>query len=293
MQPASSHPTEKTLALGDQILAYQCWGATQAPSKTIVALHGWQDNAASFDALAPLLTGNAQVIAVDLAGHGLSYHRSRDSGYNIWQDLKDIAALVEALKLSEFILMGHSRGAIISILYAATFPEQVSKLILLDGFLPEPVPAEEAPRQLARALIDSRILSLKAPRQYPSIDDALRVRMTGRLAMSKDAAKRIASRGLASRQGAYFWRSDLRLKGASEVKLTADHCRAFAEGIRCPCLLLKAADYPMAFDQGLVAANSRISVKTLPGGHHFHLEASHCQAVAEEVLAFLTSENRL
>lgn len=279
-----------TLVLGEHSLAYKCWGDIKDPAKTIVALHGWQDNAASFDLLAPVLSQYYRLIAVDLAGHGLSYHRSRDSGYNIWQDLRDINQLADALGLERFILMGHSRGAIISTLYGATFPRQVKKLVLLDGFLPEPVRPEEAPHQLARAILDNRVLGAKAPRLYASMEEALSSRMGGRLALSEDAARRIASRGLECKDDKYFWRADVRLKGASDIKLTAEHCRAFVQSIGCPSLLLKARDHQLTLESELVAANPYIRLKELPGGHHFHLEERFCQAVAENILTFLRQQ---
>jgi pimeloyl-ACP methyl ester carboxylesterase len=280
--------------LEGQPLAYKSWGSTScarnnSTQETIVALHGWLDNAASFDLLAPLLAEEHRVIAVDLAGHGLSYHRSRDSGYNIWQDLRDIDALVEFLGLEHFILMGHSRGAIISSLYAATLPQQVKSCILLDGFLPEPVVPENAPRQMAQALADSRVLTSKHSRRYPSRREALGARMRGSLALSEDAATLIANRGLTAKDGTYFWRSDMRLKGASEVKFSSEHCKAFAESIRCPALLLKAKDRGVEVDSQLLAAVPNLEFRELPGGHHFHLEANSHQAVAAEILKFIAA----
>ena len=62
-------------------LAVRIWGDPQAspdqPQHRWLALHGWADNAASFDRLAPMLVreGAACVVAIDAAGHGLSGHR--------------------------------------------------------------------------------------------------------------------------------------------------------------------------------------------------------------------------
>lgn len=285
---------ENTLMLGDQPLAYKSWNNTSCArnhgaQETIVALHGWLDNAASFDLLAPMLAQKHRVIAVDLAGHGLSYHRSRDSGYNIWQDLRDIDALVESLGLEHFILMGHSRGAIISSIYAATLPQQVKSCILLDGFLPEPVAPGNAPNQLAQALTDNKVLTSKQSRRYSSRREALGARMRGPLALSEEAATLVANRSLTVKDGTYFWRSDMRLKGASEVKFSSEQCRAFAEAIRCPTLLLKAKERGVEVDSQLLAAVPNLEFRELPGGHHFHLEATSHQAVAAEILKFIAA----
>ncbi|MBW2734427.1 MAG: alpha/beta hydrolase, partial [Deltaproteobacteria bacterium] len=39
-----------------------------------LGLHGWLDNATTFDMLAPLLPG-LDLVSLDLAGHGISEHR--------------------------------------------------------------------------------------------------------------------------------------------------------------------------------------------------------------------------
>ena len=60
------------------------------PTKKILCLHGWLDNAASFNRLAPLLLDSSspltdeqlqqpmEILALDFPGHGLSGHKSVD-----------------------------------------------------------------------------------------------------------------------------------------------------------------------------------------------------------------------
>ena len=74
--------TEQRLELpGGFTIAAKVWGdpaaAGGAPHDRWLALHGWADNAATFDALAPLLLqgGASAVVCIDAAGHGLSDHR--------------------------------------------------------------------------------------------------------------------------------------------------------------------------------------------------------------------------
>ena len=62
------------LLLPNLSLAARDWGPAAAPP--VLALHGWLDNAASFDRLAPLLDG-LRIVALDLPGHGRSVGRRR------------------------------------------------------------------------------------------------------------------------------------------------------------------------------------------------------------------------
>src|SRR5690625_7580011 len=91
----------------------------------VLALHGWLDNSASFNVLAPQLK-NLHLVALDLAGHGQSDHRPGSAPYNIWEDVAEIFAVADQLGWSRFALMGHSRGAMISMLAAGTFRERIS-----------------------------------------------------------------------------------------------------------------------------------------------------------------------
>ena len=64
---------ERELTIRGQRLSFKEWGSPDQP--TVLALHGWLDNANSFDALASQLPG-VHLIAVDLPGHGLSGSQS-------------------------------------------------------------------------------------------------------------------------------------------------------------------------------------------------------------------------
>ena len=101
-------PRERRFALPGLTLAAEIWGSPG--ERPIIASHGWLDNAGSFSLLAPLLPGY-EIVALDLAGHGLSGSRSPDSAYNLWQDVGDLLDVADAMGWQRFTLLGHSRGA--------------------------------------------------------------------------------------------------------------------------------------------------------------------------------------
>lgn len=268
--------------------AVRHWGA--AGGQPVLALHGWLDNCASFDFLAPLLQA-CRIAAPDLAGHGLTDPRSPDSAYNIWQDVGDIADLADALGWPSFSLVGHSRGGIIATLVAATFPERVCGLVLLDSLIPDPLEPARAPQQLAAALRDRRRLGSREPRLYENYEQAIRTRLRGPPELSRAATDAIAARGLEKTASGYRWRADPRLRGASEVKLSEAQCLAFIRGIRCPTLLLEAGGVRPGYHRRWAMENERIHVHTLPDApHHLHMDGD-VEAVAAAINAFLQSVN--
>ena len=117
-------PRERKFELPAYSLAAEVWGSPG--DRPILASHGWLDNAGSFELLAPLLPG-CEIVALDLAGHGSSGSRSVDSAYNLWQDVGDLLDVADELAWPRCTLLGHSRGAGISMLFAATFPERVDE----------------------------------------------------------------------------------------------------------------------------------------------------------------------
>jgi len=128
-------PVSKTWTIEGVQLAGLVFGPTDGVP--VLALHGWLDNAGSFETLAPLIS-NANIVAIDLPGHGLSDHRSPDSSYQVWDDLPQLFGLLDQLGWDKCILLGHSRGAMIATLMAAAMPERFTALITLDGMLPYP-----------------------------------------------------------------------------------------------------------------------------------------------------------
>ncbi len=240
--------------------------------RPVIALHGWLDNAASFSRLAPLLNG-VRIVALDLPGHGLSDHRPPGAGYNIWDYAYDILQTAEQFGWQRFSLLGHSLGGIVSVLLAGAMPERIERLALIDGVIPYTGEAESAPRKLGEALRALLAVERKRKPVYASFDQAVAARMKGVGAVSREAAERLAQRGLMPVPGGYTWRTDPRLMLPSPLRLTLAHAQAFAQRVECPTSLIIAR-------QGLMTDAKVIEfIDSLPfeshrlhGGHHLHLD---------------------
>jgi len=99
--------------------------------KPILCIHGITANCRCWDVMASGLSPVHRVMAMDLRGRGLS--DSPDSGYSIAHHCDDILALLDDLHLEKAVIMGHSLGAFISVVFGAEHPERVDRIILVDG----------------------------------------------------------------------------------------------------------------------------------------------------------------
>ncbi|XP_018495917.1 serine hydrolase-like protein [Galendromus occidentalis] len=127
-------------------LAAKVWGDPEKshPSRRIIAVHGWQDNANSFDPLMldaknglhRFLKEGVCVTSLDFSGHGLSSHLPPGSIYSQHTYAIDILTTAKFLEWNEFSLLGHSMGGGMGFYTAFLHPERVRKLAALDATFP-------------------------------------------------------------------------------------------------------------------------------------------------------------
>ncbi|XP_037702276.1 serine hydrolase-like protein 2 isoform X1 [Choloepus didactylus] len=123
--------SELKLAVPWGHIAAKAWGSLKGPP--VLCLHGWLDNANSFNRLIPLLPQDFYYVAMDFGGHGLSSHLSPGFPYYSQDFVCQIRRVAAALKWNRFSLMGHSFGGTVGGMFSCIFPEMVDKLILLDS----------------------------------------------------------------------------------------------------------------------------------------------------------------
>lgn len=119
---------EKTFDTGEVTIHYVEFPASGPP---LLLLHGltstWQNH---WTTIIPRLTPNWHVCACDFRGHGKS---GRVAGqYQFVDYARDTAALLRGCIHTPAVLVGHSLGAVASIIVAAQSPELVRAVVLLD-----------------------------------------------------------------------------------------------------------------------------------------------------------------
>lgn len=277
----AEHTEELRFEVNGHLIAAKVWGDAEDP--TVIALHGWLDNAATFNRLAPYLTG-IRLVALDLMGHGYSDHRPSSMPYYIWDNVLDVLGVAEQLGLEQFELLGHSMGASIATLVAGAFPERIKGLTLIEGIAPLVTEPEQTAEQLALAITKRKRMQSRKQKPYVSIDDAVTARINGRFPVDGEAARWLVERGIIQRQDGFYWRSDPSLVLPSIVRMSEPQVESFLRRVTAPVFLILG-------DKGLEQSERRISllqnivVKTVSGGHHLHLEPQAALQIAKLIEA--------
>jgi pimeloyl-ACP methyl ester carboxylesterase len=265
-------------------IACRTWGKKENPP--VLALHGWLDNANSFEAIANYLQEQYYFIAVDLPGHGLSSHLPIGVHYHFIDGLFTIIQIIKALKLNKVHLLGHSLGACLGSLLAGIAPDYISSLSLIEGLGPLTSPAESTADQLSHFASNLNINNKSPPKGYKNFESAAQARAL-RGYVSLDIAKKLCERGLIEKEGLYYWRHDRRLLSHSPLQMIEAQVLPCLKKISAPTLLVWANE-GFSFNNELmkqrINAVNNLTIEYLVGGHHVHMEQP--EAVARLLAEF-------
>jgi len=100
----------------------------------VVLLHGYAQTSHMWNPVMPLLAKTHTVIVTDLRGAGDS--SKPESGYDKKNMAVDIHDLVKSLGFNRARVVGHDIGLMVAYAYAAQFPQETDRLVLMDAFLP-------------------------------------------------------------------------------------------------------------------------------------------------------------
>ncbi|RDJ27447.1 alpha/beta hydrolase [Bosea caraganae] len=100
----------------------------------VLLLHGYAQNSHMWRPLIAKLAETHLVIAPDLRGFGAS--DKPEAGYDKKTMAGDVHALAASLGLKSAAVVGHDIGLMVAYAYAAQYPDEVSRLALMDAFLP-------------------------------------------------------------------------------------------------------------------------------------------------------------
>lgn len=139
MDGAMSDHTYRTLdvAVTGGDLRVVVWDPAGDPTDDVLLIHGVTSSHLAFSFVVEGLPG-IRVTAPDLRGRGASNALTGAAGLRAHAD--DLAAALDALGVEKTLVVGHSMGAFVAVVFAQRHPDRVSRLLLVDGGLPLDVP---------------------------------------------------------------------------------------------------------------------------------------------------------
>jgi pimeloyl-ACP methyl ester carboxylesterase len=107
---------------------------TAGHGPAVILLHGYAETSLMWKPIIPVLAERFTVIAPDLPGIGDSSIPA--DGLDMTTAAVRIHALAVSLGIQSAEVVGHDIGLMVAYAYAASFPAEVKKLVLMDAFLP-------------------------------------------------------------------------------------------------------------------------------------------------------------
>lgn len=226
-------------------LHYVDWGNPDAP--TLLLVHGGRDHCRNWDWVAEAFRDEYHVIAPDLRGHGDSQWMIGGS-YNQLDYVYDIAQLLRQVSTKPVTIIGHSLGGSISLMYTGLYPENVRKLVAIEGMGPSPEMIRQRLTQpvedrLSQWVADLQRLSGRVPRRYASLEEAYERMQTENPHLSAAQARHLTIHGSNQNEdGTYSWKFDNYVRVFPPTGLETSQQQQLFKRISCPTLLFRGTE---------------------------------------------------
>jgi pimeloyl-ACP methyl ester carboxylesterase len=247
-------------------------GVKWGKGRKALAFHGFLDNAMSFYSLSQCCL-DLEIWSIDLPGHGLSSKLPACEGTFILSWIPLLGRLLDELDWDEYIIIGHSLGAIVAQQLAAV-DSRISMLFCLDALGPIPSSDEENIERFSR-VYQARNKSFPV-RYYSSYQALVESRQQGIFPLSPNAASIMAKRAVGYHQKGWFHQYDRQLRQESLWRMSESNVKHWLERIHCPVKLavFSAHQWPAYAKvwQQRIDSVQTILVDEFVGSHHLHME---------------------
>jgi pimeloyl-ACP methyl ester carboxylesterase len=183
-----------------------------------------------------------RIIVPDLRGHGDSAW-SPDGDYSHAAYIYDLAQLIHQLQLSPVTIVAHSLGGSVSLRYAGIYPQNVRKIVAIEGLgLSPKMLAERATispqKRWQNWIEEKRAMAARLPRRYASAAEALARMRAENMHLSEKQARHLTDHGISQNEdGTFSWKFDNYVRGTLWVDIPQEELHALWGAIVCPTLL--------------------------------------------------------
>jgi esterase len=242
-------PKDKTVTVNGLKLHYLDWGAEGSP--VMVLLHGLRGHSHSWDDVSTALCGDYRVLALDQRGRGDSDWAS-DGDYSTSAYVSDLLGFCDALKLDQFILVGHSMGGRNSMSFAGPHANRLQKLIIVDiGPTVDPTGGQRITQEL-----------ISVPEEFDSFEDVVQyMGRQNRFASDAVLRRRLRYATKELPNGKIGWRYDLTIREQRRhgTAPPAEDLWPLLPNITCPTLVVRGKQSDL-----LSAEVAQRMIQTLP-----------------------------
>jgi pimeloyl-ACP methyl ester carboxylesterase len=188
-------------------LQFWDWGSEGKP--VMILVHGGLDHARSWDWVAKALREDFHVYALDLRGHGNSAW-APGALYSVAEHVLDLSALADIVKGFPIHIIGHSLGAVVTLLYAGIYPDRVKKLVAIEGLGLPPVRRVQEPAERMRKWIERvRDTEQRTPHNYSDLGSAVARMKEANPFLSDEVAQHLTLHGTNwNADGSIIWKFD-------------------------------------------------------------------------------------
>ena len=226
-------------------LHYVDWGNETAPP--LLLIHGGRDHCRTWDFVAEELRHDWHVIAPDLRGHGDSQWLS-DGNYSLSCMIYDLAQLIHQQQLAPVTIIGHSLGGNIAVRYSGIYPENVLKLVNIEGLGPSPAEMEMRSKtgfdvRMRDWIAAQRSAAGRSPRRYKSIEEAFERMQKVNARLSPDKARHLTLHGVNQNEdGTYSWKFDPYISVSAADELPQTQVERLWANVDCAVLLVYGSE---------------------------------------------------
>jgi pimeloyl-ACP methyl ester carboxylesterase len=236
-----TEPRHKAVDSRGLAIHYLEWG--EPAGEPIVLVHGFLDQAHSWKFFVAELVAQAGrplwIIAPDCRGHGDSGWVGAGGYYHFPDYVFDLDCVIRNLGITQFRLVGHSMGGTISFLYAGTFPERLTKLVLIEGVGPLSMEFADAPPRMAGWIGELHDRGRNHFREYTSREAGANQLQQTNPRLRKEFAIDLARAGMRQNdKGKWIWKFDPLHRTAAPQPFYAAQALEFLRRIECPVLIV-------------------------------------------------------